>query len=211
MGVLKIALNLPPNLKQGLISWFSTYEKERFGRIVENFQNIISIQIITNSGDISYVKNLILFTKILFEANKISHIISNENFYVETISQEEDPREEYIKWLENKYENKNEFTYIDYPWILECAFKSRILEEESRYEMNKEIKNDITSILSSGGGGLFPSLETLLAIQNIYFKLQVRRERILEDTLNQISKTNIGYKKPMKVDCYRKNWINYQG
>jgi len=200
--LLNLCLILPANLKQGLIEWFSTYKREKFAKIVENFSNIISIQIITNDEDTGYLKGLIMFTKILFEANKISHIISYEDFYVETISQEKEPKEEYLIWLENKYKNTNEFTYTDYPWILECEFKAKILDEESEYEMRKEIKNDMTRILASAptGGMAFPSLDTILQIQNnVFYKIQVRRDNLLEGTLNQLSKTNINFKKPMKV------------
>jgi len=197
LSILKIGLSLSSKFKQALINWLSNYTKERFSRIVENFSNIISIQVITNSHDTGYLKNLMQFTKILFEANKISELVSYEDFYVETISQEIDPREEFAVWMENKMENRNEFTYIDYPWILECDFKSIILEVESINEMNKVRNESLRGYLRPGS--LVPSLELIMALQNMYFKLVVRREHVLEDTLNQISKTNINFKQQMKV------------
>lgn len=197
LSILKISLNLSSKFKQALINWLSNYTKERFARIVENFSNIISIQIITNSHDTGYLKNLMQFTKILFEANKISDLVSYEDFYVETISQEVDPKEEFVVWMENKMDNRNEFTYIDYPWILECDFKSIILEVESINEMNKVRNESLRGYLRPGS--LVPSLELIMALQNMYFKLVVRREHVLEDTLNQISKTSINFKQQMKV------------
>jgi len=197
LSILKISLNLAPNFKQALINWLAGYTKQRFSRIVENFSNIISIQVITNH-DTGYLKNLMQFTKILFEANKISELVSYEDFYVETISQEVDPREEFATWMENKTDNRHEFTYIDYPWILECDFKSIILEVESVTEMNKVRNEALRGALRPGS--LVPSLDMIMAsLQNMYFKLVVRRQNVLEDTLNQIARTNINFKQQMKV------------
>lgn len=198
--VLKICLNLEPEFKKGIISWLASYDKPSFIRIVENIKNLITTQIMSCTSDLAYFRNLILFLKFLVEANKISNLVSYEKFYIELISEEEDPREEYLRWLENKYEDREEFTYMDYPWILDCSFKSKILEEESRFEMEREIKADVLAIL---GAGLSPTIDTLYALQNIFFKISVRRENLLEDTLNQISKSYINYKKPLKVNIFQ--------
>jgi len=96
-------------------------------KLLGHFKALISEQILANTNDINYLQNLILFTKVLFESNKLTHIVSHEEFYIETIAEEDDPREEYARWLDNKFDDADEFTFIDYPWILDCAFKAKIL------------------------------------------------------------------------------------
>lgn len=197
LGLLKICSILTEPQRQILIKWLSSYTKSQMAPMLEALQNIISIQIVT-TNDQAYIKYLLVLSKIFFEANKISKVLSLEDFYIETITQEEDSKEEYAKWLENKLKGTENFTYVDYPWVLEPAFKSYILKEESDYEMTKEIRadlfNNLQGLLGLGGG-----LDPLLALNNIYFQVKVRRDHLLEDTLNQIVKSNVNPKKPMKV------------
>lgn len=197
LSLLRVCLNLETPGKQTLIKWFSTYDKDSFLRILENFKRLIAIQIISNTDDVGHLTNLILFTKLLYEANKLTGIVSHENFYIELISNEEDAREEYTRWLENKYEDKDEFTYMDFPWILNCSFKSKILEEESKYEMEREIRSDLFALI---GAGLSTPLEAVYALHMMYFKMTIRREHLVEDTLTQIARPNLNFKKPLKVD-----------
>jgi hypothetical protein len=150
LSLLKICLNLETKYKETLMKWFMAYDKESFLRILENFKTLITVQIVTNTDDIGYLTNLILFTKLLFEANKNSNIVDHDSFYIEIISNEEDAREEYIRWLENRFDDRDDFTYIDFPWILNSSFKAKILEEESKYEMEKEIRTDLIHLLGTG-------------------------------------------------------------
>lgn len=147
LSVLKFILDMPPHLKMGIIKWLSSYKKENFKKLLYNFKDLISNQVLSSTNDISYLQNLILFTKVLFEANKLSKVVSHEEFYIETISEEDDPREEYVRWLENKFDDQDEFTFIDYPWILDCSFKAKILQEESKFEMEKEIRDDVMTLI----------------------------------------------------------------
>lgn len=40
----------------------------------------------------------------MFEANKFTNLVANDEFYIHTITDENDPREEYAIWLDNKVE-----------------------------------------------------------------------------------------------------------
>ena len=186
---------LDPALKNTLIIWFSKYSEENFSFILESLQTLVSITISTqlptsSSQPFDYIRNLLLFSKFLYEANKLSNIKSIQDFYIENISKSFKPIDELRKWIINHMSFKNEFTFLDYPWILECSFKAKIIELESKTEMAKEIENiliDPISLLLSGG------------IDEIFLKIKVRRDRLIEDTLNQLKSTKINYKKQLRV------------
>lgn len=113
--------------------------------MVESMRNTISIQLLHLSPDVSDkpLRTLMSFMSIFYKANLQSRIIKNEDFYIEVISQEFDPKEEMIKHLHNKMKGKNYLDFTNYPWLLEPAYKSLLIKEESDIEMSKEIKNDI--------------------------------------------------------------------
>ena len=136
------------------------------------------------------IKHFLLLSKFLYEANKISNIKSVEDFYIESISKTFKPIDQLKKWLTNRMGLKNDFTFLDYPWVLECSFKAKILELESKTEMAREMETilmDPISLILSGG------------IDKVFLKIKVRRDRLIEDTLNQLKSTKINYRKQLRV------------
>lgn len=80
------------------------------------------------------------------------------------------------------------FSFIKYFFLYDAANKNDIIKiynlKEQTSEMTSSL-NSINSILSGLGG--------------IYLIFDVRRENLIEDTLNIIIKSNLNFKKPLKV------------
>jgi len=77
--------------------------------------------------------------------------------------------------------------FIEYPWAFDAANKARLINYDGQISKKKELHNslDIASILL---GGLSP-----------YLKVSVRRDNLIEDSLNSLVSAGANLKKPLKV------------
>lgn len=92
---------------------------------------------------------------------------------------------------------------IDHPWILECHYKAKLLEIESKLEMNSEMKKAL---------GQDNLLMMLLQPQHLlYFVLEVRRESLIKDTLDQLHKSKVNFKRPMKIKFRNEQGVDEGG
>lgn len=53
---------------------------------------------------------------------------------------------EFQIWRKKREDNTDYFTFCDYPFIMQIAFKAKILEEESKYLQDLELKNELSNI-----------------------------------------------------------------
>ena len=83
--------------------------------------------------------------------------------------------------------------FLDYPWIFSTAAKVDVIQHESSFIQNDQVINSII-----GGGGGMGGLMGLLG-GDLYMSLHIRRDHILEDTLNQVSSKGSKLRKPLKV------------
>ena len=186
--------HLPEEQQSVIKSWFATFPKEDFLYIVDNLKNVVSIYMLQDDNN-SGLKPFLQFLGILHSANEQAHCVSSEDFYIETITQETDVEEQIQIRMRNKKFNESTFSFIDYPWVLDCGFKAGILDYESKIERERDLVNSYMGLMSNfgallGGGG---------AADLIYLKLEVRREHLIEDTLNRLSTPDLNFKKTLKV------------
>lgn len=85
------------------------------------------------------------------------------------------------------------FTVCDYAWMLNPESKSWMLSIENDIQMNEEAKSahnpdNFLYLLLQGPGAITP-----------YCFIEVRRENLIEDSLNVLSKPNMNFKKELKV------------
>jgi len=74
---------------------------------------------------------------------------------------------------------------------------------ESKMEMAREMESilsDPISLLLSGQG-----------LDDVFFKIRVRRDRLIEDTLNQLKSTKINYKKQLRVEFVGEQGVDEGG
>lgn len=110
-------------------------------------------------------------------------------------------QDQYLGWLEQKHQLQdpnesyvNANNVLNYPWVLDCQAKSDILLIDSRLKQKQQIDNDIINrMLINPFGG--QELDEHFA----YLFIEVRRETIIEDTLNALVREGINFRKPLRI------------
>ena len=188
--------------------WFGEFPKHQFVNLVDNMRNKISSKFLSNQiepeefemdvepPDHSVLKPFLVLMGYLHKINIKKSIIPNEEFYVEVVTEEADLGEQIQIWWNNKKQKREDFTFIDYPWILECACKAKILDVECRIERDRDMNASINNLL--GGLQMIPQDPEVLS-KLLYLKLEVRRDQLIPDTLNRISNPTTNFKKALKV------------
>ena len=129
--------------------------------------------------------------KILKEEEKIKNILKN------TEDEKEDPKSPKKKPKNSKLE----FTLLDYMWIFNPAAKSEIINlfnDQKQYDELLNTINNVAPVDPIFGFGLFPR-RLVIPSKDAYFILTVRRNFLIEDTLNEISKPGIKLQNQLKV------------
>ncbi len=187
--------NLPVDKQKVIENWMTLLPKNEFIYLVESMKEIIALYFLAkkDSKNFSELKPFLVFLRILHRANIRTSIITHEEFYIDVITQETSSKHELITWLKNQKDNNTEFTFIDYPFILNCTYKSEIWEMLIKKERDPlQIMTSYLSLMSHVH--LISSFEELL-----HLKLKVRREHLIEDTLNHMMKPTINFQRTLKV------------
>lgn len=186
------------------------------GKILERNFNAIAIDVVSNQQaqqDIflmvlsgmdpltkaltPVVQEVIKFVDLVYQANCVRRELPRTEFYNHPICDYVQPKSEMRTWTENKRMqgrgwHDRRFTLIDYPWILDCAFKAKLLEfesaDEKEYEMRKAMHTP--NMMRSLMHGQFDAL---------FFTIEVRRANIIGDTLMRLQNSEVNFKKQMKV------------
>ena len=210
----------PYSLKKGYITSFSEMKnyKEEFSKIVSECQNFLALTLFTigsNNAEneeeeilfdkqyINLLENFVKIFKSLYMINEEYKIIDYREFYNDSLSKNLNFQREckiYNQIIKKKYEGKKPFCLISYKWLFDAAAKNDILQFFNGRKQAFEILN------SSGAlNGLLP-FPRIINFQNAYFILNVKRDNLIEDTLNAVSNPEINLQKPLKV-----KFVNEQG
>lgn len=193
-----------------------------FKNMIGNCQNFLTL-ILFNIGannsdeeeeeekfDIQMLDLLMHFTKsfkTLYLINKKYSLVDYREFYNDGLSKNLNFKREckvYNEILKKDFSKENQkkpFCLISYNWLFDAAAKSEIL-----YVFN-ERKQRIETIqaLHNLEGGML-GLPQIINPASLFFYLQIRRNNIIEDTLNAVSNSNVNLQKPLKV-----KFMNEQG
>ena len=136
--------------------------------------------------------------------NEKYNLLNPKEFYNYGISQNLNYKIEcqtYLKILEKTYLNKKPFCLISYKFLFDPASKNEVLKYFNDQKQNDQVLNSLHNI-----GGIFQFNNNLDNPFTIFFILNIRRDNIIEDTLNAVSNPNINLQKPLKV-----KFVNEQG
>eukprot|EP00300_Choanocystis_sp_HF-7_P013415 c18288_g1_i2.p1 GENE.c18288_g1_i2~~c18288_g1_i2.p1 ORF type:complete len:662 (+),score=137.80 c18288_g1_i2:100-1986(+) len=129
--------------------------------------------------------------QLLFEANQISEAVSVTLFHDECINQSIDVNAHFRTFRNNLglEAPQREFTYCDFPFLLDTDVKSRLMQHESEIQMSQQFEQAFFRLLFAGGVGSYP-----------FMTLNVRRNRLIHDTITQLhSMADNELKKPLQV------------
>jgi len=118
----------------------------------------------------------------------------NENKNMEDISDPDDEENEMINEIvANNKDLKLKFTLLDYMWLFNPAAKSDIILLFNEHKKKNEFIKSIHQVSPLIGLPLFVNAK------DVFLTINIRRKNLIEDALNELSKTEIKLQNPIKV------------
>ena len=161
---------------------------------------------LANNMNCMLEKFIILFN-IFHSINERYNIIDYKYFYNEKISKLLNLEKEFKIYLnnekiiknnsDNNLEIKLDFTLFNYTWIFEPSAKYEIINLFNEERQIREVSNVNYHDLPEFEQIIF--LSNLVHANNIFFNLNIRRDHIIEDTLDEVSKFSAKLHNPLKV------------
>ena len=203
------------NLSEGIFDPLSLFEnyfelmplvdfvsnKEKLLNIIHNYHNFLLLIIMMNVDEETegFQLNEILFNflpifEIFYKLNEILKIVENNEFYNDYINKHVDLNFElegnnYLKYLKN--EEKSKFCWIRYFWIFDTRSKSDILFEFNCKTQRTEFLNHFHNMTQS----LFSNQ----SFGHAYLIIEIKRNNIIEDSLNFLVNSQNNFKKQLKI------------
>jgi hypothetical protein len=200
-------LALPKACRLQLFGWLKLYDSEYFSRVLHVLQNFLSYCLSSKSGNPAPT---VIVLQSLYDCNKDAHIIPEWMFYNDSIPQRIDIVEEWNRF-KSSASTSSVFNFCGYIFLLNTVCKSTLVRVEAN-ELMKHQSNSLTNkyFIQRSSGSVIPrhigySLETDIAVPSsqisvsLWLQLNVRREFLLEDTIEQISRAYIEDKDSLKL------------
>lgn len=131
------------------------------------------------------------------EAAKPSRLIPISTFYNDTISRKLNFKEEYRHWRKTLDSRPiTLFSFFNYPFLLDPVSKTRILHIDAMVKMSLEFEDAfVNQALVIHAQRFLPESQTVVTMEkemkaktNPYLVLEIRRQELVKDTLEQVSK-----------------------
>ncbi|XP_026215637.1 probable E3 ubiquitin-protein ligase HERC3 isoform X1 [Anabas testudineus] len=203
-------LRLDTNPSKVLDNWWCLVDGNVFTRMVDMYKSIV-VFMLTGGKTLlvpMFYENYFLATLSLLEklhkVNLKAHHVEYSRFYIPDISSLVDIQEDYLKWFLSKAEIKmgsspsqSDFPSVNlcaYPFILNAQAKTTMLQTDAELQMQMAVSGaNLHNVL------MLLTLEPHLA-RNPYLVLHVRRNRLVSDTLRELTMySDVDLKKPLKV------------
>lgn len=201
LDIFKAVSSLNESMRKALVHWLYKIPKENFYEIITTVQHYITLNIYHYFVVDDSIMYATMFLSLLNDSNELHHNdslkIDYKEFYNDAVNNIVDLKSDVLRWNELKrrlnlsnsqipvtFEN---FTFINYPFILDANSKSLILSVSSKIEQQQIVTGSIVSSLFSGGQ------------INPYLIIKVDRNNLIETALQQIDANRQHLKKPLKV------------
>ncbi|KAK9728614.1 putative E3 ubiquitin-protein ligase, variant 3 [Basidiobolus ranarum] len=187
-----------------IVNWFSRLNKNIISKRVDLVNHFITYRLtkeqrsrgrstITYDNDWRIVAAARVMA-LLFAANNISQKLPIFDFY-NTLVDYIDLVLDYDSWQQRS----GRFSFCQYPFLISMGAKTRILEVDARRQMENKVKEAIITIL-------FQKRVTVP-----YLVLHIRRDFLIEDSLNQLSVHQMDLKKKLKIEFVNEDGIDAGG
>ena len=163
------------------------------------------------------LEKFVLIYNIFHSVNEKYNIIDYQCFYNDSLSKHLNLEREFQIFLSNERkrkerENQNqdesisnsvnneqlEFTLFNHTWLFDPSAKYEIINLFNENKQIQKVSNVNYNALSEFEQFIF--LGELMHSRDIFFKLNIRRNNIIEDTLNEVSKYPDKLQYPLKVE-----------
>ncbi|KAJ3160885.1 hypothetical protein HDU86_008247 [Geranomyces michiganensis] len=195
------------------VSWFSQYDSVAFRDLIDVFQNYIVDHFQDNpqpdGATVAAIKTLAL----LYKANECTNVaphVEISTFYNDELIRKLNFKEQYRTWkrtLENGAAHASEFSFFNYPFLFNPIAKTRIMHIDAMVQMSLEFEDAFVHQALVVHAQKFlqdsPSVvqleEDLKGRSNPFLVLEIRRDRLVADVLDQLRLKRADLKKPLKV------------
>ncbi|KAJ3175238.1 hypothetical protein HDU87_006320 [Geranomyces variabilis] len=195
------------------INWLAQYDSVAFHNLVDMFQSYVVDHFQHNpqpdDAIVAAVKTLALLYKANEAAQPAPHVEISV-FYNDELHRKLNFKEQYRIWkrtLENGAANVTEFSYFNYPFLFDPVAKTRIMHIDAMVQMSLEFEDAFVHQALVVHAQKFlqdsPSVtqleEDLKGRSNPFLVLEIRRDRLVADVLDQLRQKGADLKKPLKV------------
>ena len=180
--IRRIKNNKPQIFKQ-LIEWIASWSLKTRSQLLQKLQECMSMYLEIKSKPDHYIAFICDPLKLLYESNELQattvHKIPFEKFYNRTLTRNGylDFKNDYNQWANPHCLS---FSFCDYPFLLDPVAKRTILKIEKDASKIAHGRPNFQSMFM-GIGQPF--------IYNPFFVIAVRRQHVLNDSLNAIVRT----------------------
>ncbi|KAI9343917.1 hypothetical protein DFJ73DRAFT_841034 [Zopfochytrium polystomum] len=215
-GILKklclVLGSLRSKSKQTLGSWLSRYETSDFRRIVQIFQTYVSEHFSNGMKADDVMISAVRVLSLLYNANESmapAHRLAIASFYNDALNRKLNFKEEYRNWKKTLEKSPKvvDFSYFNYPFLFDPVAKTRVMHIDAMVQMSQEFEEAVVHQAIVIHAQRFlqdsPSIanleQELKGATNPFFVLEVRRQHLVKDVLDQIRRKEKDMKKPLKV------------
>jgi len=194
--------HLNPKGKDILLKWWSRQPKPYLERLTSIFKGYLSLILqrkidhVDPSLDMYLPLMLCNVLKDLYEINKKTGFLPLQMFYLPEVSRVVSLREEYVRWVTQP----SVFSFPQFPFLLDPIAKTQLLHISHEYRQQLQVQQTFIESMQLG------------VLPNPFLVLVVRRDHLIQDTLDQISsKEPSELKKPLRVHFYNEQGVDEGG
>ncbi|KAJ3413109.1 hypothetical protein HDV05_008505 [Chytridiales sp. JEL 0842] len=192
-----------------LAKWFSAYDSGNFIKVIRPFQSYINQHFYPGQKPDEHIIGSVKALSLLYHANEMNTpIIPISEFYNESICEKLNFKEEYKNWKKTLEKAKiTEFSFFNYPFLLDPVAKTRILHIDAMVQMSQEFEGAVVhQALVIHAQRFLQDSPSVVALEkglkgamNPFLVLEVRRDHMVKDVLDHIRNNERDLKKPLKV------------
>lgn len=206
MGALCVSISSNSWMNEQLGLWIDSLPSEFFEKAIRKLQDTLTTKYQSLTSTSNYEEMIPIFKTmgIINQSNCRKERVSYRIFYNQAINSTLSIQEEYRKWKipissKRKMTPNQRFSFLDYSWVIDCTNKTKLLQQEN-YELIEQEFNQFLLISLISGGFTSP-----------YLNLEINREHMVEDTMQQINKKDINLKKPLRIKFIGEEGIDEGG
>ncbi|EKE40171.1 hypothetical protein ENUP19_0006G0012 [Entamoeba nuttalli] len=171
---------------------------KQFLCVLGNIEQFISLRVILKKNtvhDEEILFKVLTLLKTFYSINDEKRFVDENKFYNEVLAtQRQFPRD-----IQYFYSNKST-SLLYFPFIIPVDYKMKFLHKEAKQERGQSTVQAFTESITRGEE------------QKLNLNIQVRRDHVLEDSLNQLVEANIvDLKKPLKVKFIGEEGLDHGG
>ncbi|KAJ3388912.1 hypothetical protein HDU84_009326 [Entophlyctis sp. JEL0112] len=221
LKICGLVSSLKSRSRQLLVKWLSIYSSDEFLRLLSPYQEYFNKHVSSSHRPNDTVISVIKTISLINSSNSLhpQPIVPISVFYNNALAKKLNFKEEYKIWMRGHTGVKEKlpaspsqyqsFSYFNFPFLFDPVSKNRIIHIDAMAQMSLQYEEAVVhqAIVIHAQRFLHNDSETVKDLEeglkretNPYLVLEIRRQFLVKDVLDQIhKKTDSDLKKPVKV------------